>query len=197
MNYNTVCDINIGNEIVPLSLAFVNGTKIKSFTGNILIDFVNKNYYDNFHEYNFPAKLHNVSAVIIKSLNILDDIYCDRSYDKPSIPQEEFSSAIFPIIEILNNFQYYYVIQLFMDLLLIDKRMLYDNERWMKFIHKLNNNLFIVSNMSSNISLLVPSIAYSIQQYFSPFLHEKDLFIITRKQHDHKFTSLLKFMRIY
>ena len=199
MNYNSVCDIKVGNEIVPLSLEFVNGTKIKSFTGDMLIDLIIKNYRDNKF---YIMSSETIISDITVSLNILNDIYCNKSdinnINKNRYESRQISNDLITLVYFLNNLQYYYIVTLLTDLLCVDKRILHDDEDWIKFVFKLNDSIFRHnSNIVRHTTVFIRTITCSIkQQYLSPMLPKKDLLILLRKQHSHKFTSSLKFMRI-
>ena len=200
MNYNTLCDIKVGNEIIPLSLAFVNGTKIKSFIGNMLIESVIKNYRDN--EFFYIMSSETIISDIMVSLNILNDIYCNKSdinnINKNRYESRQISNDLITLVYFLNNLQYYYIVTLLTDLLCVDKRILHDDEDWITFVFKLNDSIFRHnSNIVRHTTVFIRTITCSIkQQYISPMLPKKDLLILLRKQHSHKFTSSLKIMRI-
>lgn len=124
--------LSIGREVILLSQNIIDGTNLKTMI-NIQEVFNTKiiDYIQNKCKLSFPCTYDKKQTLlrINISLNILNYLYnnsiCEYSLSLDKYFSSEFVETIMYDIRL---FQRYYVLSLLVDLLDVDKRILYENE---------------------------------------------------------------------
>lgn len=165
MNYN----IMIGREVVFLTADLVNGTNLHTminkqevFNTKIIDQIQNKCKLSFFYVYDSEQTLTRIKI----SLNILNYLYHYRpEYSlllEKYLLYKRYADNIIYDNALL---QRYYILSLLIDLLNVDKRILYEDVYWMKGINKLHSNISQFHKFSSiKYPLLADSVKTSVEQ---------------------------------
>lgn len=203
--------MSVGDEVVSLTMKFINNTNMKKFinnevnVGSMLINYVSDEI-EYFDCYTKLALKDVVCEDIRVSLIALNNLYNDRSTFLYSEFKDFLEYTYLPhklkfMDDLIINLHKYYIISLLIYMLDVDKRLLLDDEDWMKITLQLNNKIiFYKTFITKKETLQIRNIRILIEQYIlstrSIFL-QNNLFTLMKKHSNEYLQHIISSMRLF
>lgn len=206
MNYNTHI-IKLDVFDISLSSEFIAGTKLKTMinnkvngVGNVIINHIL--YKINNLKYRYSTM--QIICYIKTSVCILNNLYSGSNDFK--LLKQYLSLIFISRIHITRIFYKYYILSVLMDLLEIDRRMLFEDDNWLKVMFNLRNDIersdFVPNTIDSN--LLIQTVKKSLHYNSTPNIIQLNKFLIITKTYSsqrrghlyNNFSSVFSFIRL-
>ena len=212
MNYKSM--ILVG-EVIPLTMNFIKHTNIKKFMfdgGDMLINYV----YNKISAYNiswFRSDKQEMNTFISENVKVslvaLNNLYDDNNTHSIFLnpPSKDFLTYTYgpsnvclyePDIKLLK----YTIISILIDLLEIDKRLLIEDDDWVKIIYRLHTKIITLRKFGRKTPF-TKNTKYSLEQYIdipkSSILTTKNniLHAIWYSKHNHRvFDNVVSSIRL-